>query len=1073
MRLSFRLKTILGVAAIEAVLLTALVVSGVGFLSSSAEAEFERRTQATVKAFSVVAKEALISSDLAALNALAREMLTYPGVVYARVRDADHQVIARAGDAAQLDKSVAENPTLASVTDGVLRTGVDIQVGSQRFGRVEIGVSAGEVQSVQATAQRYGLGLAALEMLLVALFSWALGAYLTRQLARLSQAAKRIAGGELGYQMPVQGGDELAETATAFNRMSLQLADSYAALHHNEQDLRLRGHILGAIGVGIVIADARTPDQSVVYVNQAFERITGWLSQDVLGRNCRFLQGPHTDPAELRRLRDAIAEGRDVDVLLLNYTRQGRPFWNELHVMPVRNHAGELTHFVALQTDVSSRIEAQQAITRSEEQLRRVLNATHDGIIVIDDRGAIVSFNAGAERLFGYTVEEVHGRNISMIVPEPHRAHHDAYLQRYLATGESRIMGLEREFEAQRKDGVSIWIALRVGVLEGEPGTPASRDGRRRFIGVVHDITERKRGEVELRHAKEAAEDAAIAKSEFLASMSHEIRTPMHGVLGSIEMLQDTALTGQQQRYLETARTSAGMLLGVIDEILDFSRLEAGKLRIEALDFDPRRTVEDVTAMLAQRAHSKKLELACYIAPEVPELMRGDPIRLRQVLVNLVGNAIKFTERGEVVVSVSAVPGLGSERVLRIEVRDTGIGIARDKQATLFQPFTQADSSMSRRFGGSGLGLSIAKRLVELMQGSIGFESVAEQGSRFWFTSAAAEGHSGLARRTQPGLCRHAGAGGGRQRHQPHHPAPLPHRLGQPVEQCGQRRGGLGQTAGRGHLGPALRDRPARPEHARHGRLHPGAADPAGSGAGGHAADHAELVGAGHRAHRGPGRGRVAGQTAAPVRPARCHRHRAAPTRAGTRAAGRAQWHHTAVRGRARPAGRGQPGHAGRGHADAAQARPGRRSGRRWPASGGPSPATGLRPGVDGHPDARHGRLCGHPRDPRLGGRERATAHAHRRPDRACTARRPRPLPGRRHGRLHRQALQRPGAGHHGGPLADAARRRRSGPCRYGPGPPGSARRSGDRHRPLRPGVGRDGRGHGPAARQGDRDHGQ
>jgi PAS domain S-box-containing protein len=389
---------------------------------------------------------------------------------------------------------------------------------------------------------------------------------------------------------------------------------------------------------------------------------------------------------------------------------------------------------VALQTDVSSRIEAQQAITRSEEQLRRVLNATHDGIIVIDDRGAIVSFNAGAERLFGYTVEEVHGRNISMIVPEPHRAHHDAYLQRYLATGESRIMGLEREFEAQRKDGVSIWIALRVGVLEGEPGTPASRDGRRRFIGVVHDITERKRGEVELRHAKEAAEDAAIAKSEFLASMSHEIRTPMHGVLGSIEMLQDTALTGQQQRYLETARTSAGMLLGVIDEILDFSRLEAGKLRIEALDFDPRRTVEDVTAMLAQRAHSKKLELACYIAPEVPELMRGDPIRLRQVLVNLVGNAIKFTERGEVVVSVSAVPGLGSERVLRIEVRDTGIGIARDKQATLFQPFTQADSSMSRRFGGSGLGLSIAKRLVELMQGSIGFESVAEQGSRFWFT---------------------------------------------------------------------------------------------------------------------------------------------------------------------------------------------------------------------------------------------------------------------------------------------------------------------------------------------------
>jgi two-component system sensor histidine kinase/response regulator len=232
--------------------------------------------------------------------------------------------------------------------------------------------------------------------------------------------------------------------------------------------------------------------------------------------------------------------------------------------------------------------------------------------------------------------------------------------------------------------------------------------------------------------------------------MSHEIRTPMHGVLGSLEMLQDTPLSGQQQRHLETARTSAGLLLGVIDEILDFSRLEAGKLRIESIDFDLRRTVEDVTAMLATRAHAKKLELACYISPEVPEYLRGDPIRLRQVLVNLLGNAIKFTEQGEVLLSVSvaaAAPSAADPAALRFEVRDTGIGIGEAQQQRLFEPFMQADSSTSRRFGGSGLGLSIAKRLVELMHGAIGLTSREGEGSTFWFTLPLSLADAGQLRR--------------------------------------------------------------------------------------------------------------------------------------------------------------------------------------------------------------------------------------------------------------------------------------------------------------------------------------
>ena len=848
MKLSFRLRTILGVALIEAVLLTALLVVGLRYMASNAENEFSRRTEATTKAFSVLARPALITSDLAALGALVREMMTYPGVRYARVRDDRDRVLAQAGDASLLLGDPAKGP---GGDDGIRHTQADIDVNGQRFGRIELALSASEMHAMQVDARRYGLGLAALEMVLVALFSWALGSYLVRRLDGMAEAASRLADGDLGVQIPVDGADEIGRTADAFNRMSRQLQLSYGEVRRSEQGLRrvlenirdgivtldrnlrvlslspaaerllrrtatdlsgrsmatcftvpgwadicdtlamedpehlgdplvvdalrpdgtllplevrltrieggdaaailmvvrdvserveaekalrLRGRIIDAIGVGIIIADARQPDQPIIYANVAFERITGWRYEEVAGRNCRFLQGPDTDRNEVARLREAITAGRDVEVLLLNHTREGRAFWNELRVMPIRDGDGRLSHFVALQNDVTARIRAQQVIARSEQHLRKVLNATHDGIVVTDEHGRIESFNAGAERMFGYQAEEAIGQGIEIIVPAPHKAPHADHMRRHLATGESRIMGVEREFEAFRKDGSSVWIALRVGVLDDAPAD----DGRgRRFIGVIHDITERKRAEIELRHAKEAAEDAASAKSDFLANMSHEIRTPMHGVLGAIEMLQDTPLTGRQERYLDTARTSASILLGVIDEILDFSRLEAGKLRIEALDFDLRRTVEDVTAMLAQRAHVKKVELACYIAPEVPEMVRGDPIRLRQILVNLVGNAIKFTERGEVVVSVGMVPGPQGERMLRFEVRDTGIGIPRDKQARLFQPFTQADTSTSRRFGGSGLGLSIAKRLVELMSGTIGLESQEGQGSRFWFTLPA------------------------------------------------------------------------------------------------------------------------------------------------------------------------------------------------------------------------------------------------------------------------------------------------------------------------------------------------
>jgi PAS domain S-box-containing protein len=287
----------------------------------------------------------------------------------------------------------------------------------------------------------------------------------------------------------------------------------------------------------------------------------------------------------------------------------------------------------------------------------------------------------------------------------------------------------DAEFRVRTKSGEYRWFRSRGICDTDDNGRPT------RVSGALQDITERRQYQHELILAREASAAANHAKGEFLANMSHEIRTPMNGVIGMTELLLDTALDPSQRDYTETIRDSATALLTVINDILDFSKIEAGKLDLEHIELDLRDTVEDVARLLAIQAHGKGLELTAHIDPAVPDLIKGDPARLRQILVNLGSNAVKFTEKGEVAIDVRVIESTPESTLIRCDVRDTGLGIPPDRLNSLFVPFSQVDASTTRKFGGTGLGLSIVKRLAQLMGGEAGVESTVGQGSTFWFTA--------------------------------------------------------------------------------------------------------------------------------------------------------------------------------------------------------------------------------------------------------------------------------------------------------------------------------------------------
>ncbi len=371
---------------------------------------------------------------------------------------------------------------------------------------------------------------------------------------------------------------------------------------------------------------------------------------------------------------------------------------------------------------------AEQALRASEERSGAIINTAYDAFVGMNSEGEIVEWNRQAELTFGWSRDQALGRPLAdLLIPPAMRAAHREGLKRFLETGEGPVLRNRIEVTALARDGREFDAELTI--------SPIRLGASWLFGAFLRDITARKLAAAELHQARLAAEAANRAKSEFLANMSHEIRTPMNGVIGMTELALDTDLTPEQREYLSMVKLSAEALLALLNDILDFSKIEAGKLELDPTPFDLGDHLDDTMRSLALRAHAKGLDLAADMMADVPTTVVGDAGRLRQILLNLVGNAIKFTERGEVVVHVSVESRAELEAWIHFAVSDSGIGIASEKLPQLFQPFTQADSSTTRKHGGTGLGLAIARQLTSLMGGGIWVESVVGQGSTFHFTA--------------------------------------------------------------------------------------------------------------------------------------------------------------------------------------------------------------------------------------------------------------------------------------------------------------------------------------------------
>jgi PAS domain S-box-containing protein len=461
-------------------------------------------------------------------------------------------------------------------------------------------------------------------------------------------------------------------------------------------------------------------DGTIVSWNPAAERTYGYRPEEAIGRNIGMLAPPQ-HAGEMEEILGRVAGGEPVGYHhAIRVCKDGRQVHVGVSVSPVRDSNGAVIGAASIARDVVSRLKAERSFSR-------LVMAATDAMVIVDSRGRIVLVNERTERLFGYSAAELVGQPVEMLVPHQLRGSHVRQRNNFLAAPQIRQMGTGLELSGRRRDGTEFPIEISLAPIDTDEGSMAS--------AAIRDITERVGAEHALAAARDEALAAARVKSQFVAMVSHEIRTPMNGVIGLTALLLETPLQPVQKRYAEAIRSSGRALLTIINDILDFSKIEAGKIELIETDFELDNLIESAVQVAAEAGRGKDIEVACYYPPALPPAVRGDDGRLRQVLLNLLGNAVKFTEHGEVTLLAHPAASAPDGRPqATFTVTDTGIGIAPSDLRLLFQPFSQVDAATNRQFGGTGLGLTIARQLIELMGGHLDVRSQPVQGSQFSFT---------------------------------------------------------------------------------------------------------------------------------------------------------------------------------------------------------------------------------------------------------------------------------------------------------------------------------------------------
>ena len=502
--------------------------------------------------------------------------------------------------------------------------------------------------------------------------------------------------------------------------LSKRIASMVAESEHGRRELATQKFALDQHAIVSITDTAGT----ILYANDRFCDISGYAREELLGRNHRIINSG-THPTEMfRDMWQTISLGKVWRGEVCNRARNGDLYWVNATIVPLLNATGEPERHIAIRTDITDRKRIEAQLSEQLHLVEELIEAIPLPVYLKDSAGRYVRLNKAFELFFQISREELLGHTLNdLLPPEDASLHTEKDAELFADKGMQSY-----EASVHSRDGLIHDTVYRKAVLTRRDGSVSG------LLGVIVDITERKRAEIEVLRAKEAAEAASRAKSDFLANMSHEIRTPMNGVIGMTDLALETALTAEQREYLTIAKSSAESLLTIINDILDFSKIEAGKLLVEEISFDLYRLVAEVLKPLALRAHEKGIELLSEVLHDVPRYVRGDPSRIRQVLVNLVGNAIKFTNSGEIALRTELLQLQDGHAIVHFAVCDTGIGIAPDKQDLIFDAFSQEDTSTTRKYGGTGLGLSICRRLVELMGGRIWLHSQMGEGSTFHFS---------------------------------------------------------------------------------------------------------------------------------------------------------------------------------------------------------------------------------------------------------------------------------------------------------------------------------------------------